>query len=106
MEINLEDPNQISEEIIRLARELEAESETLALAEMLEDKVAVELLNSEGEPPFKKLTVAQAEKEALVNTNNKYHELKYKREAKIELLNAYKKRLEVLSWTFKNPNVG
>ena len=99
IEINLEDYDQISKEVVRLAHELESESETLALAELLEDKVAVEFLKGEV-----KTTVALAEKEALVSTENRYHELKYKREAKIELLNAYKKRIEVLSWGFKTAN--
>ena len=105
-EINLSFPEDISLEIIKLARELETDSELLAEAELAEDKHAVDLLNSEGEPPFKKYTVAQSEKEALVATNNKYHELKYKREAKIEMINALKARLRVLEHEFNNPNVG
>lgn len=48
-----------------------------------------------------KMSVAESEKRALVNTNNKYHELKYKRDAKIELINAYKARLKVLSWEYE-----
>lgn len=103
-EINLNDPNGISEEIIRLARELETESELLAKAELAEDKEAVFMMNNKFEQTEKRMSVAESEKRALVNTFNKYHELKYKREAKIELLNAYKKRIEVLSWEFKGSN--
>lgn len=94
--VNLNSPEDLTQEIIRLAHELETDSEKLAQAELMEDKEAVALLTGE-----EKISVAQAEKQALVRCENKYHELKYKRDAKVELINAYKKRVEVLSWEMK-----
>ena len=105
----LSNPSWISEQIIHLAAELEHESELLALAELEEDKEAVSLIDRSYNQASiddvavmggKKLSVAESEKRALVNTNNKYHELKYKREAKVEMINALKKRLDVLSWEY------
>lgn|SRR3990167_3462592 len=100
----LSNPSWVTEQIIHLAAELEHDSELLAIAELEEDKEALDFIDKSSEAGIK-VSIAESEKRALVGTDNKYHEMKYKREAKVEMINALKTRMKHLEWEF-NSKVG
>ena len=96
---HLEDVEWLSKAVVTLSVELFTHNTSMAKAELEEVRAAVTYIESttivEGEK-IKKPSVAEAEKQALVETNNLYGELKAQGEAIKEIIQAMKKRVEVL----------
>ena len=99
---HLDNPEFLSQTIIRLsALNIEVGTQA-AQARFKQDQEAVNLLSlalGEGE---KKYSVAEAEKRSIVATENEYELLDNLRDDIGELVNSIKKRLDVLSWGFRN----
>jgi len=99
---NLDNPNWLSEAIIQLAALNYRIGVEMARRELAEHQVITNLLavpTSDGE---KKMSVAEAEKRGLTETENAYGTLKNQSFAVIELIQAIKKRIEVLSFEHRN----
>lgn len=97
----LDDPDWLSKAVIQLGTLLYNQGISMAKAKFDEDNVATKYMDTVSEAG-KKMSVAESEKRATVDTDNSYEQHKLTREAIIETINSIKKRLEVLSWEHKN----
>lgn len=98
---HLDDPEWLSKAAIELTTILYTQSAEMANAEFEESAAAVGYMSAESDGG-KKMSVAESEKRAVVDTNNGYSKAKLSREAVVETINAIKKRIDVLSWEHKN----
>lgn len=94
---NLDNPEWLSKAVIELSALLYIKGQEMANARANEDGKAVGYMEAQVEGG-KKMSVAESEKRAIVDTKNYYETCKLEREAIIETINSIKKRLEVLSW--------
>lgn len=90
-----DDPEYLSNMLIELAASLFHHNTQTADYELSELQEATNLLTTT-DPEAKKVSVAEAEKRAVVATNNNYGRSKKQGEALIELLNAIKVRIKTL----------
>lgn len=92
---SLDNPEGLSRLCVELSAQLFYMSKDIAQAETTEaaERNRVRAFSSD-----KKMTIAEVDDIAVVNTKNKYKELKLELETAQELINAAKKRIEVLSW--------
>lgn len=97
----MDDPEWLSGAAVQLATILYNVGTEMANARFEEDAASVAHMESPSESG-KKMSVAESEKRATVDTRNAYERLKLAREAIIETINSIKKRLEVLSWERRN----
>ena len=104
IKIHQDDPEFLSRTCIELAGLLYTHNTQMAEAELEEKKEVVELINKLDGIETKKMSVAEAEKRAVVLTENKYGILKAQNEAIIEIINSIKVRLKVLTWERKDAN--
>lgn len=99
--IKLDSPDWISEAIIALSTVNYKVGVAMAQAELNEQSEVVKLLAMRPSEDAKKMTVSEAEKRAVVETNNQYGVYKNMSAGIVEIMNAMKKRLEVLGWELK-----
>lgn len=97
---NLDGPNWLTEELIKLSFLNYEVGVAMSQAELRENESAINLLKAPLESTDKKLSVAEAEKRAVVETKNEYGLLKNQSTAIVEIINTIKKRIEILSWEF------
>ncbi len=97
----LDDLNWLSNAGISLSRLLYYHNNEVAQAELAETKTAIALID-QAKDKDGKLSVAEAEKRAVVSTGNMYGTLKLRTDAIVETINSIKKKIEVLSWERKN----
>ena len=100
---HLDDPQWLSTACVTLTTAMYYHNTEMAHAEYRERSVVVKWL--EGTIPAassftrdRKISVAEAEKRGVTETNNEYGKLKAQGEALIEVINAIKMRIRVLSW--------
>lgn len=96
----LDNPEWLSKAIIRLSSINYSVAKEAALARLAEEAAILNHLNSpqlEG----KKMTKTEAETRAIVETNNAHEGYDNMYNAINELVNSFKKRIEVLAWEFK-----
>ena len=92
---HLDDPEWLSKVCIKLSVLLFTHNTEMAQAELDEKTSAVTTI--EGEVKLGgKMSVAEAEKRAVMDTNNQYGKLKVQGEAIIQIINSCKTRLKVL----------
>ena len=97
-----QDPNWLSDTAIKLSTLLYYHNTQTAEAELAENQSAIELLElplNEGE---KKISVAEADKKAVVMTENAYGKMKLQGEAIVETIQSCKKKLDFLIFERKN----
>ena len=104
IKLHQDNPEELSRLCIELAGYLYTHNTQMAEAELEEKKEIVELLDKFLNDGEKKISVAEAEKKAVVTTGNKYGLLKAQNEAIIEIINSIKVRLKVLTWERKDAN--
>jgi hypothetical protein len=97
---NLDNGEWLSSGIIHLAAILYELNKKISQAELDEYRITVNYLDQIRDG--KKMAVSEAEKRALVDTNNTRHLLENSNEAIQEMIQAIKKRLDVLAWDYKN----
>lgn len=95
MHKNLENPQWLSEMCVILSTNLYYHNSKMAVAEKQEKEIIVRWLDK---PTVKKISVAEAEKRAVVETDNLYGKYKVQGEAIQEIINSMKMRLRVLGW--------
>lgn len=100
---NRDNPEWLSNACVELSANLYYFNTKIAEAELLEIEASVTLLETPDEG--KKMSVAEAEKRAVVLTNNNYGKLKLQGEAVIEAINSIKTRLKVLTWERSNSDL-
>lgn len=97
---NLDNGEWLSRAIIHLAALLYEHNKKISQAELDESRIIISYLDQITNG--KKMAVSEAEKRALVDTNNARHMLENSNEAVQEIINAIKKRLDVLAFDYKN----
>lgn len=97
---NLDNAEWLSRAIVHLSAFLYDLNRKISQAELDEARIVVSYLDQIKEG--KKMAVSEAEKRALVDTNNARHFVENSNEAVQEVINAIKKRLDVLAFDFKN----
>jgi len=97
---HLDDPDWLSKAAVQLATFLYYHNVGLAKADLAETSAMVTLLDKRTEDG-KKISVAEAETRAKVETENKYKEMCVTKDAMVEVINSIKKRVEVLGWERK-----
>lgn len=95
---HLDDPDYLSEATMQLAALNYYMAVDMAEAEFNENEEIVNSLSMALGDGEKKISVAEAEKRAVVSTKNAYGMLKNQSAAVIEIINTIKKRLELLGW--------
>lgn len=98
---HLEDPEWLSDAAVQLSTLLYWHNTKTAQAELAENQAVVDLLDSSSLGD-KKMSVAEADKRAVVATNNEYHQYKLQGDAVVEAINSVKKKLDQLLWERKN----
>lgn len=94
---HMDDPQWLSSACVTLTSAMYYHNTEMARAEYEERKIVVAWL--EGNSAMgRKVTVSEAEKRGVTETNNEYGKLKAQGEALIEVINAIKMRIRVLSW--------
>ncbi len=101
IKLHLDDPEFLSNAIIRLSAINYEVGKLMAEAKFNESKSATDYMNSTlfGE---KRMAVSEAEKRAIVETNNDYELAKNQHDDIAELVNSLKIRVNVLSWERRN----
>lgn len=99
---HLDDPNWLSNCAIKLATLMWNMGAEMAEMRLLEERAAINYMDQVSVDGAKKPSVAESEKRATSDTNNRYEQLKLQREAVVETINSIKKRLDVLQWERKN----
>lgn len=94
---HFDDPQWLSTACVTLTTAMYYHNTEMADAEYEERRVVVNWLES-GIVGNRKISVAEAEKRGVTETKNKYGKLKAQGEALIEVINAIKMRIRVLSW--------
>ena|SRR3990167_6519510 len=94
---NQDNPNWLADAALTLARLLYTHNHNMGLVELAEHQEIVSCFTI-ASPEGKKMSVAEAEKRAIVNTNNVYNTMRLEYEAIKEIINSLKKKIEVLSW--------
>ena len=97
---HLDDPETLSRLCVKLSTYLYFHNTQVSKAELAETKTAVSLIDAAKENEGK-LSVAEAEKRAVVQTGNQYGELKLHTDAITEVINSIKTRLKVLSLEYE-----
>lgn len=97
---NLDSGEWLSRSIIHLSTILYDINKKISQAELDESRIIVGYLDQIRDG--KKMAVSEAEKRALVDTNNAKHLMENSAEAVQEVINSVKKRLDVLAWDWKN----
>lgn len=95
-DIHKEDPNYLSNLGVYMTSQLFTHNTLTAEAELKEKESLVNLLSVLDPITNKRMSVAEAENRAVVNTKNDYGKLKKQAEAWIELLYMIKTRIKVL----------
>lgn len=96
---NLDNPEWLSESVVKLASQLYYHNGLMAEAELEEKKAFVKVTDpANGKPP----SVERAKAISVSDTQNKYGKLKSQGEALVEVINAVKSRLRVLGWEKEN----
>ncbi len=98
---NLDNPEYLSSALTALSSALYYHNTQMSEAELNEKKAVIRCLNSET-VAGKRMSVTEAEKRGVVETDNEYGKLKAQGEAVIEAINAIKMRIKVLSWERDN----
>lgn len=96
----LDDPQWLSKAVVELADILTHQSSDIAQAQFEETKSALKYMDDPSVE--KKMTNSEADKRAIVDTQNRQKELILQREGIIETIQAIKKRLDILSWEFRH----
>jgi hypothetical protein len=99
IKLNLDDPNWLSDAVVVLASLLIHSSEDISRAQLRENATALAVMDAGGE---KRVTVSEADKRAIAESENLYKQLTLEREGIIETVNALKIRLNVLGWEQKH----
>lgn len=102
IQTHLDDPNWLSRAIIELSSLLFTHNSQMANAHMIENRTAY-LAVKEAKQQGEKMSNAEAEKIANVETEDKYYLFKVQAEAVIEIINSIKIRLKVLESERSNP---
>lgn len=97
---NYDDPEILSTSVIELASYMIPLSYEIANAELEETKER-QSIRDIALQMHDKVTIAEAEDRAVIDTHNKYGQLKIEFDALKELINAVKSRLTVLGWEKK-----
>src|SRR6266702_479637 len=97
---NLDSPEWLSRGIVQLSEILYDLTKKLHQAEFDENRLTIQYLDNIQNG--KKMSVSEAEKRALVDTNNAKHFLENSIETIKETINAIKKRLDVLAFEYRN----
>jgi hypothetical protein len=97
---NIDNGDWLSSSIMHLAAMLYEINKKSSQGELDEARTIVGYLDQIKDG--KKMSVAEAEKRAMVDMNNAKHFMENSNEAVQEMIQAIKKRLEVLSWDYKN----
>lgn len=97
---NLDSGEWLSRSILGLAAITYDLNKKIAQAELDEARTVVNYLDRVKDG--KKMAVSEAEKRAVVDTGNAKHLMQNSNEAVQEMIQAVKKRLEVLSWDYRN----
>lgn len=92
-----DNPNELSDLVVKLSAILYTHNTTMATAEYNEKKSIISLLH-EARMGTDKLSVTQAEKQGVVDTENRYGILKAQGEAIVEIIQAIKVRIKVLQF--------
>lgn len=101
---NLDNPEWLSQTVVQLGSLLFNHNTDMANAELQEKRVAIQLIDQTLQSGNKRMSVAEAEKRAVVTTNNRYGVLKAQGEAITETINAIKARLRILEWERNRSN--
>ena len=96
-----QDPNWLSDTAIKLSSLLYYHNTETARAELDENKAAVNILDA-SLISEKKISATEAEKRALVETNNEYGKLKLQGVAIVEAIQSIKKKVDFLINELKN----
>ncbi len=96
---HMDDPNWLSQALVTLSTYLIHTSAEIAQNQFQENAAALSFMDSVGE---KKVSVAEAEKRAVAQTFNSYKQSLLEREGIVETINSIKKRLDFLSYEYKN----
>lgn len=96
-----DNPDWLSKCAIKLSSLLYNLGDKVAEAKFAEYAVAVKYMDAEATESAKKMSNAEAEKRAVVETQNEYERLKLYYEAVIETINSIKKRLDSQSQLLK-----
>jgi len=97
---NIDNGQWLSSSILHLAAILYDLNKKTAQAELDEARTIVSYLDMIKDG--KRMAVSEAEKRAMVDTGNAKHLMQNSNEAVQEMIQAIKKRLEVLSWDWRN----
>ena len=95
-----DDPNELSKVLIGLSAQLFWIGSELADSQLLYSRKIVKILNGE-----KKISVAQAEREADVLTECEHDHIRYEKDAILEMMNSIKARLRVFPDEKNNSNI-
>ena len=93
----------LSEACMELSSHLYYHNTLMSEARLAEKKVVIKLLDI-CIANATKMSVSEAEKRAIVETNNEYGKLKSQAEAIVQAINAIKARVKVLSWERQSSN--
>lgn len=94
---NLDNPEWLSKAVVYLATRLYYQNSLMAVAELNEKQATMAYLDKV-DANGKKMSVAEADKRGVIDTQNQYGEQKAQNEAIVELINSIKHRLTVLGW--------
>lgn len=97
---NLDNGEWLSRSLLHLSAILYEINKKTAQSELDEARTMVAYLDNIQNG--KKMAVSEAEKRAMVDTSNAKHLLENSNEAVQEMINAIKKRLDVISFDYKN----
>lgn len=97
---NLDNGDWLSSSLLRLSHMLYDLNKKISQAELDEHRIIISYLDQIRDG--KRMAVSEAEKRAMVDTNNAKHLMENSNEAVQEMIQAIKKRLDVLSWDFRN----
>ena len=97
---NIDNGEWLSRSILHLAAILYDINKKISQAELDEGRIIISYLDQIRDG--KKMAVSEAEKRALVDTNNARHFMENSNEAVQEMINSIKKRIDVLEFDWKN----
>ena len=97
VDTHIDDPNELSKIAIKLGTWMFYQASLMAQADLEYGQAVLTELNRPLEEGEKRPSVAESERAADVKTGNKRAELRLQSEATREVINAIKKRLDVLS---------
>ena len=101
----MDDPDSLSAAIVELTAYLYTHNQETAKADLEEEATVVSLMDNTPEDA-KKMSATEANSRTKVINNNLYKQSSLEGEAIVEMVNAIKVRINVLSWEFRNSNIG